>query len=180
MNSQLADTSTFNEALICASRSAEIPESADAYGWLVGSWELDVLHYWAEDVSARGLKAEVHAAWTLDGLAVQDVWIMPPRPERARIDRDANMYGTTLRVWDRRIQAWRISWHNPAGGHFEEQVGRRNGNDVIQIGMRPGGTPTRWSFKEITADSFHWLGESFTANGKAWILEGEFRARRIG
>lgn len=34
-------------------RSPEIPESADIYGWLVGSWELDVLHYRAIDVSAQ-------------------------------------------------------------------------------------------------------------------------------
>jgi hypothetical protein len=179
MDSQLADINTLHEALICAGRSPEIPESADAYGWLVGSWELDVLHYWAEDVSARGLKAEVHAAWVLEGLAVQDVWIMPPRPDRACAERNLNMYGTTLRVWDRRIQAWRITWQNPVGGHFEEQVGRRHGNDVVQIGMRPGGTPTRWSFTEITGDSFHWLGESFAPDRKSWILEGEFRAHRI-
>ena len=30
----------------------EIPPQEDLYGWLVGSWELDVLHYWAMDVSA--------------------------------------------------------------------------------------------------------------------------------
>lgn len=29
--------------LAAPARSSEIPESADAYGWLVGSWELDVL-----------------------------------------------------------------------------------------------------------------------------------------
>ena len=27
-----------------AGRSVEIPEAEDIYGWLVGSWELDVLH----------------------------------------------------------------------------------------------------------------------------------------
>ena len=42
--------------LAAPSRSPEIPESADAYGWLVGSWELDVWVYWAMDVRARGLK----------------------------------------------------------------------------------------------------------------------------
>jgi hypothetical protein len=31
--------------LATAGRAPEIPESADAYGWLVGSWELDVFHY---------------------------------------------------------------------------------------------------------------------------------------
>ena len=41
--------------LAAPSRSPEIPESADAYGWLVGSWELEVLVYWAMDVRARDL-----------------------------------------------------------------------------------------------------------------------------
>jgi len=28
--------------LAASGRSPEIPEAADAYGWLIGSWELDV------------------------------------------------------------------------------------------------------------------------------------------
>jgi len=170
----------FHTVLAASGRSAEIPGSADAYGWLVGSWELDVLHYWAIDVSAKGLKGEVHAGWVLEGRAVQDVWVMPPRSDRSEhLDKKMNMYGTTLRVWDPTIEAWRITWRNPAGDHHEEQIGRRSGKDVVQMGVRPDGTPTRWTFTEITPDSFHWLGESLGPEGKTWMLEGEFRARRI-
>jgi len=168
-----------NAVLAAAGRSHEIPEALDAYGWLVGSWELDVLHYWAIDVSARRIKGEVHADWVLEGRAVQDVWIMPRRLDRsAHLDKEMNMYGTTLRVWDAAIQAWRITWRNPAGDHYEEQIGRRSNKEVVQIGVRSDGTPTRWRFTEITQDSFHWLGESLGSDGKAWKLEGEFRARR--
>jgi hypothetical protein len=174
------ETDPVNAVLAAPGRSHEIPESADAYGWLVGSWELDVLHYWAMDVSKRGIKCEVHAGWVLEGRAVQDVWIMPRRCDRtAHLDKKMNMYGTTLRVWDPAIQAWRITWRNPAGDHHEEQIGRRSGKDVVQIGVRPDGTPTRWSFTEIIPDSFHWLGESLGPDGKTWKLEGEFRARRM-
>ena len=48
----------FQALLAAEGRSPEIPESADAYGWLVGSWELDVLHYWGVNVAARGIKGE--------------------------------------------------------------------------------------------------------------------------
>ena len=165
--------------LLSADRSAEIPESADVYGWLVGSWDLDALHYWAVDVSGRGVKGEVHAGRALEGRAVQDVWIMPRRPERGgSIDAKMNMYGTTLRVWDTSIQAWRITWINPAGNHVEHQIGRKSGNDIVQIGARADGTPTRWRFTEITRDSFHWIGESLQPDGNTWLLEGEFRAKR--
>jgi len=89
------------------------------------------------------------------------------------------MYGTTLRVWDPSIQAWRIKWSNPVADHYEEQIGRRSGEDVVQIGTRVDGTPTRWRFTEITADSFHWLGEALDTDGKTWKLEGEFLAKRM-
>src|SRR5262245_6222866 len=87
-------------ALAAPGRAAEIPESDDVYGWFVGNWELDVRHYWGVDVSAQRIKGEVHAAWVLEGLAIQDVWIMPRRGERTgALDKQLNMYGTTLRVW---------------------------------------------------------------------------------
>jgi hypothetical protein len=166
--------------LAAPGRAPEIPESADAYGWLVGSWELEVCHYWGADVSARGIEGEAHFAWVLEGRAVQDVWIMPRRPDRtADVDRNLNMYGTTLRVWDPSIQAWRITWINAARQHREELIGRWSGKDVVQVGARPDGTPIRWRFTEITSDSFHWLGESLKPDGETWVLEGEFRARRI-
>jgi hypothetical protein len=176
---QSTERTDFHDVLVAAGRSPEIPESADAYGWLVGDWELDVLHYAGIELAARGIKCEVHAGWALEGRAVQDVWIMPRRLDRtARLGKTMNMYGTTLRVWDPIIQAWRITWRNPAGDHHEEQTGRRVGKDVVQIGTRADGTRTRWSFTEITRDSFHWLGEALEPNGKIWKLEGEFRARR--
>jgi hypothetical protein len=90
-----------------------------------------------------------------------------------------NMYGTTLRVWDPGIQAWRVTYINPVNGQRDELIGRRSGNDIVQIGTHADGTPIRWSFTEISENSFHWLGEALGPDGKSWKLEGEFRARRI-
>lgn len=171
---------SFLEVLSPSGRSPEIPESLDAYGWLIGSWELEVYHYKAVDVAPLRIKGEVHFGWVLEGRAVQDVWIMPRRAERTtELDKTNNMYGTTLRVWDPAIQAWHITWINPVTGHREEQVGRRSGKDIVQVGARRDGTPTRWMFTEITPDSFHWTGESLLPDGKTWKLEGEFRAKRM-
>ena len=171
---------SFLEVLSPSGRSPEIPETLDVYGWLIGSWKLDVYYYKAIDVSARRIKGEVHFGWVLEGRAVQDVWIMPRRSERTEeLDKTNNMYGTTLRVWDPAIQAWHITWINPVTGHREEQIGRRCGDDIVQVGARPDGTPTRWMFTEITPDSFRWTGESLLPDGKTWKLEGEFRAKRM-
>ncbi len=180
MNITAAQAQDFYSLLAAPARSPEIPESEDLYGWLVGSWALRVLHYKGVDVSALHLEAEAHFAWVLEGRAIQDVWIMPrPTHRTANMDKANNMFGTTQRVWDAEIRAWRIRWINPVTGHREDQIGRRSGERIVQVGLRLDGTPTRWSFTDITPDSFHWIGEALNPDGRTWKLEGEFRATRI-
>jgi len=175
---QVGEKTGFHPALVAPGRAPEIPESADVYGWLVGSWELDAYDY-QSDGGARQSKGEVHFARTLEGRAVQDVWIVPRRSERtADLGKSTNLYGTTLRVWDAAIQAWRITWINPVTGKRNELIGRWSGNDVVQVGTHEG-TPIRWTFTEITPDSFRWLGELLEPDGKTWKLAGECRSRRM-
>ena len=72
----------FISVLSSDTRSPEIPESDDVYGWLVGSWELAVDYYVAVDLTGHGLHGEVHFSWVLEGRAIQDTWIMPRRIDR--------------------------------------------------------------------------------------------------
>jgi hypothetical protein len=169
----------FDSVLISSGRSPEISDADDVYGWLVGSWELDVRHY-GVDVRERKLKGEVHFARVLEGRAVQDVWIMPRRSERAAApDRSADMYGLTLRVWDAELRAWRVTWINPVNGQRDELIGRRSGRDIVQVGTHASGTPIRWIFSKIEPGSFLWTGEALAADGQTWTLEGEFHATRL-
>jgi hypothetical protein len=173
-----AQKEDFQAVLRALGRSPEISEAQDLYGWLVGSWELDVIRY-RVDVSDRKLKGEAHFDWVLEGRAVQDVWIMPRRSERtAALDKALDMYGTTLRVWDRSIGAWRVTYINPVTGQRDELIGRWSGHDIVQIGTHANGTPIRWTFTEIARDSFHWIGEALQMDGKTWEVEAEFQAQR--
>ena len=155
----------FRSALGAPSRSPEIPEASDVYGWLIGSWDLDVRRFSADGHEYRG-SGEVHFAWVLEGRAMSDVWIME------------NTYGMTLRVWSPSIEAWRVVWINPVTGARDELVGRRCGQEIVQVGTHADGRPIRWIFTDITPGSFRWVGEVLEADGKTWRLEAEFRARR--
>jgi len=171
---------SFVSLLHSARRSGEIPESQDVYGWLVGSWELEIVCYRGVDVRDKKMTGEAHFGWVLEGRAIQDVWIMPRVADRTQqSDRGNNMYGTTLRMWDPEIQAWRIRWTNPVRGHEERQTGRRVGDEIVQVGARVDGTATRWRFTEITETSFHWIGEVLEPDGQTWKLEAEFLAQRV-
>ena len=106
---------------------------------------------------------------------------MPPRGELRRGDAAANFnsYGTTLRVYDPDIDAWRIQWTDPVTRNFLGMIGRAQGEDIVQLGTRADGTLLRWSFSEITPDSFLWRGEVSTDQGATWRLNVEFTAKRM-
>jgi hypothetical protein len=178
MNAILTKTDPMHVALAATSRSREIPEAMDVYGWLVGSWELDLVGYDDEGKVIRST-GEAHFAWVLEGRAVQDVFINPRRSDREPASpKFANWFGTTIRIYDRAIQAWRVNWFNPHDGIRAELIGRRRGNEIVQEGKFPDGTSIRWTFSEIAADSCLWRGERLESDGKTWRLQVEFRARR--
>jgi hypothetical protein len=121
---------------------------------------------------------EVHFGWVLEGRAIQDVWISPPRDIRKSASTTRNTYGTTLRAYDPQIDAWHILWINPITQTYNTMIGRKVGEEIIQEYRDEDGTLNQWIFSEITPKSFHWIGRSFNDADKSWNVETEFFARR--
>src|SRR5205809_8147501 len=98
-------TVAFLDALNADDPAAERDGKMALYGQFIGSWDLDVTEF-KDDGTTRRRPGEWHFGWALEGRAVQDVWIVPPRGQRQG---DAialsNRYGTTLRVYDPAIDA---------------------------------------------------------------------------
>src|SRR5437868_13828635 len=106
----------FLAALSAPARTADIAADDDLYGWLIGSWDMDVVHY-RVDLRHAPRHGEIHFGWVLEGRAVQDVWIMPPRngPTGGRQAGDADLarYGTTLRIWDAALRVCCVPYVTP-------------------------------------------------------------------
>ena len=156
------------------------PEHAAAlrlYGRFVGDWDAEITAHGLDGIE-HSAPGKIHFGWVLEGRAVQDVWIIPRPAGSPALPIAGNWYGTTLRVYDPTIDAWRISWFDPGRSVFRQQIGRPRGQDIVQEGSTESGEPTRWSFTEITGDSFHWLGEVKPATAVSWRLVVDVRARR--
>jgi len=171
--------STFAAALQSDGPAPEVAKGVSVYDWLIGSWTVDVVDLDGDGVQHAN-RGEWHFAWVLEGRAVQDVWIVPTRAERnEQTPRQNNRYGTTLRVYDASQGVWNITWNNPVSGNVTRLVGRRVGNDVVHEGSDDDGALMRWSFRDITRSSFLWVGERSRDGGRTWVLEAEFRGRRM-
>jgi hypothetical protein len=159
--------SAFIAALCADAPAADRAEKLSLYGWLLGNWQMETTIFAADGTKQRG-HGEIYFAWALQGRALQDVWILP-----------GVFYGTTLRIYDPGIDAWHIIWSDPLRQFYTRQIGRARGPDIVQEGTDATGTPTRWTFTDITPNSFRWLGERSEDGGKTYWLQAEFLASRV-
>jgi hypothetical protein len=170
----------FTAVLHAAGPDPERAEALKLYGRFVGDWDSEIIAHGA-DGTRHHAEGEIHFGWVLQGRAIQDVWMIPrlaDRPTAPQFPIAGDWYGTTLRVYDPTIDAWRVFWIDPARNVFRQQIGREQGEDIVQEGTTDTGELTRWRFTNITDNSFHWLGESKPAGAPQWRLVVEVKARR--
>lgn len=176
VSNAIETSNSFAEALISQSRSPEIAAQQDIYAPLLGVWTVE-----ARDRTEAGTFQVSHGEWlfarTLEGRAVQDVWIAPVRGNRPLGSRSGNRYGTSIRTFDPNTRSWQVTWFNPVTGAFDVLHTRMDGERIVQEGTRRNGQRIRWIFQEITEDTFHWTGAGQLPDG-SWRLEAEFFARR--
>jgi hypothetical protein len=149
------------------------PKYADKlmlYGQLVGAWDIDAT-YFDRNGTRKKVAGEWYFDWILGGMGVQDVlFTLEATPEKR---------GTSLRCYDVALDTWHIVWMQPSSGEFVNLLGHQAGNDIVQDEIVPHeGKQVRWSFSEITFDSFLWRGEVSTDGGATWFLEQEMRGKR--
>jgi len=135
----------------------------ELYDDFIGSWEVE------SSLKGRG---EWHFAPILGGRAIQDV-IYPLGAARSS-------YGTTLRSFDAASRLWHIFYTAPGDGEFTLLVGRRDGDRIVQRGhdLTDPSRHQKWSFLDLSRDSFRWTGELSIDGGNTWTLAHEMLARR--
>lgn len=168
----------FVDTLVVNGPHPSLGKHADTYGRLIGSWAGSFVDHLADETVETG-PMEVHFAWVLDGRAVQDVWIAPALTARRAgpIGGRRDTFGSTVRVFDPAIDAWRVVWLNPPKNIRTDLIGRRVGDDIVQAGWF-GDAPIRWIFSRITRESFLWRATVLEADGTTWRLVTEFNLTR--
>lgn len=170
----------FAQALVAEAPSPGLGVAADDFDWLIGGWHARVRDF-SDDGSVHEARGEWWFSWVLEGRAIQDVWISPPRDERG-LSRGGtalrDRYGTTIRRFDRAAGEWRISWINPVTGAESRLSGTRQGSDIVLLGTEEGRL-VKWQFVDIASDRFTWQGYRLEPDGETWRLEAEFELRRV-
>lgn len=159
--------------------AASLADKLMLFGRLVGDWELDYAFY-PKDGPKVTTKGEWHWGWALEGRAVVDVWICPSRVERRKAGAPPGEWGTTVRYYDPKIDAWHVVFVGPAYNNLNVFTARQVGQEIVMEGDGRDGLLSRWIFSDIMPASFHWRAVSSQDKGKTWVLREEMQVRRAG
>jgi|GEM_PF-303200 len=158
--------------------SNQMEDQSKLFDQFLGDWEFDLVQV-GPDGSRRTGKGEWHFASILEGRAIQDVWIA--RFPGAKPGDLPEGHGTTLRVFDPQINAWRIAWMSAARRNFQLFTARRIGPEIVLELVTGNGSPEqgKWIFSEITNNSFRWRAVESEDGGRTWRLLQEMHVRRV-
>jgi hypothetical protein len=145
------------------------------FGQFVGVWDMDVEYYGPSGERRYHGRWEWSFGWILDGRAIQDV-IVSLDPANGREHRSAG--GTTVRYYDPASDTWTIYYLGVLSGVTTVLRGGAVGAAIVLAGTDPDGTQNRWTFSEITPDSFAWTGLE-SADGATWWRNQRMLGTRV-
>lgn len=151
----------------------ELKEKLMLFGQFIGDWDIIEARYPQPDGAEVKRKGEIHFGWVLDGKAIQDVWMIYKENLRRAVPA-----GTTIRFYDRKIDAWRSTWISPDQGVVQTFIGRKVNDEIVLEGKTKEGYPENWIFSQITPTSFRWRSVETHDNGKTWQLTEEMKVRK--
>ena len=165
----------FTAALLADQATPDYPERMKTFGQLVGEWA--VANRFRAEAGDDWVESERRwlFSYVLDGRGVQDVIIGSDREGAS----DDTVFGTTLRVYDRTIGAWRVNYFSPHSGEYCALVASGYRDGVRQDGTQTDGRPIRWNFSAITPDSFEWDGWVSDDEGATWWQQQHMVATRL-
>ncbi len=150
----------FFETLTSKYKNTELPEEFNYFGKLIGSWNIN----YTNNNESRTSKGEWHFSWVLDGMAVQDVIILPP-PD--------GEIGTTLRVYNPGTHAWDVAYCF-TGKIIRLEARKQDGMIVL---TNIDDERKKWVFVKIEDNNFHWQDVTMKDNGK-WHINADLYAER--
>lgn len=149
----------FLKTLTSESKNVKLPEEFNYFRKLIGSWKIDYI----DNSNAHSIKGEWHFSWILEGMAIQDVIILP--------DYEC---GTTLRVYNPGTHAWDIAYCFT--GKIIRLEARKRDSMIVLTNIED--ERRKWVFAEIEDHSFHWQDVT-VKDGGGWHINFDLYAERM-
>lgn len=161
----------FYNALI-SDTTDKIPEEYDWFGPLIGDWDFDYYDQYDKD-KPRHVKGEWIFRRILEGAGIEDMFICPSREERISNPQPDAEYGVAIRMFNPHTKVYDMVY-TTFGFMTRVTFVKENG---MLVGKPDYDENSRWVFREITENTFHWQNITIMENG-AWRINVNVYAKR--
>ena len=166
----------FIDALICEKANEKYKENIDLYGQFVGSWNITWNSYDKDSHLKSSVKGEWIFSYVLNGMAIQDLFIVPSREECKNNNIESGEYGTTIRIYDPKKDMWNVFYGCP--GETSLLKAYKIEDRIEQYCVNRTEFSQKWVFSNITKNSFTWQNLVSYDGGKTWLKQNEALALR--
>ena len=147
-----------------------VPETAHMAN-LIGEWSMSSESRQQDGSwqSSEGQIADWNFFYTLDGQAIQDVWIAPPRSVVVD-DATKRQIGSNIRIYWPEKKEWEMVWVAPRWGYVMSFTATSDDEKVVMLTREktPQGHDQRITFFNMTGDTFDWEMERSEDDGETW------------
>ena len=162
----------FCTALVSENRNKALPEEMDWFAPLIGNWDF----IWTVNVGKECetvQKGEWIFSRVLNGFGIQDLFIVPSREERLRLNMPNAEYGTTIRMYNPDLNRWDI-YYTCVGEYTSLYAEKKDDQIIITEKTQE---KMKWVFSEINENTFHWQNWMLDDNGH-WFVMCDCQATR--
>ena len=156
--------SEFADALMSENRNVNMPEEMDWFGALSGDWDMR----WRQDIGTERefvCKGEWIFSRVLNGFGIQDLFIVPSREERIRLNMPDAEYGTTIRMYCPNQQNWQVYY--TCVGEYTRLTAEKEGEQIVIT--EQSAKRMKWVFSDISDKRFHWQNFVLDKDDK-WVV----------
>ncbi len=161
--------------LLSSEMNINASETTKDWGKLVGNWNIV---FEAVDESGKvqqSFEAEWNWFYILDGYAIQDVFILPPRNLAKKTD--SPFYGVGVRIFDEDTNKWQSVWVDTSNKKLEFREATSTAEQITMYQTNAKGEKLRITYFDMAPSSFEWKQEVLVDN-KNWVITQLIHAKK--
>ncbi|WP_420320844.1 hypothetical protein [Flagellimonas sp.] len=176
-NGILAQKNIEGIGLLSHAKNDEAPASTDHWGQLVGNWDIVVEMLDASGEIKHSFNGEWNWFYVLNGMAIQDVFILPKRKEAT----DQNLfYGIGLRIYNEKLNKWQTAYMDTSNRQMDMGEAISTAEKITLMETNRKKEKIRITYFDFQNNTFKWQQEVYNEDKKAWQITQLIHATRKG
>ncbi|MGX1927986.1 hypothetical protein [Flagellimonas sp. 2504JD4-2] len=162
--------------LLAVKQNETAPSATNHWGQLVGDWDIVVEMVNASGEVQQSFDGEWNWFYVMNGMAIQDVFILPKRKDQK--EQDNLFYGVGLRIYNEKLDKWQTAYVDTSNRQIDVGEAVSTKEKITLFETNDKKEKIRITYFDFQENTFKWQQEVFNEDKKTWQITQLIRATR--